>query len=252
MADLGTFYGEGYYQRQMDSSYRSGRIYASAMSEIMMPKNVVDIGCGRGTWLKAFKELGATTLVGFDGTWNSQDKMVDESITFYSCDLNRPIPSSTKFDLAMSVEVAEHLEPASSNIFIESLTNFSDVVLFGAAFTGQGGTNHINEQAHTYWAKIFQSFGFRPFDVFRPKLWGDERVSFWYRQNIFLYVKTDSESYVYLNSKGYNPLSDIAFMDCVHPETYLARILQPSFRLSLKNTLRAFYPAIKRRIGFLP
>src|ERR1700675_552820 len=32
------------------------------------PKSVLDVGCGHGAWLKACHELGATQLLGLDGT----------------------------------------------------------------------------------------------------------------------------------------------------------------------------------------
>jgi SAM-dependent methyltransferase len=223
---LAKYYGDDFYKDQMDASLRSALKYVELLTPLYEPDTVVDVGCGRGTWLKAFKEKGASRLVGYDGTWNTQENMVDQSITFYGVDLNNPITvsDSDRFDLAMSLEVAEHLALSSAKNFIQSLTNLSNVVLFGAAYTQQEGTNHINEQPHTYWAKIFSDFDYVPYDLFRPAVWGDEEIPFWYQQNTFLYVKNNSALVKVLQSSGHHPIKNIAFLDCVHPVLYESKI----------------------------
>jgi hypothetical protein len=239
-------YNDRFYQGQMAESYNSAKIYASYLSNFLVPKTVVDVGCGRGTWLKAFHEIGAKKLVGFDGAWNTQSAMVEKSISFNACDLNKPISvnNSERFDLAISLEVAEHIEPSSALTFVTSLTNLSDIVLFSAAFTGQGGKSHINERKHTDWANQFISLNYEPFDIFRQVFWADDRIPFWYRQNVFLYVHKDSDAYDTIKSKNIASLSNIAFMDCIHPELYLVllqRLSSPLCRLD--EALKRIYHA---------
>jgi len=227
MNSLNKLYDDGFYDAQMSGSYRSAKTYAGILSAFFIPDSVADVGCGRGTWLKAFKERGATNLVGFDGEWNAQSNMIEDDITFVQCDLNLPIKmadNDKKFDLAMSLEVAEHLLPSSAEKFVGSLTNLSDIVLFGAAFTGQGGRNHINERPPTYWAALFSPQAYVPFDIFRAAVWGNDDVEFWYQQNTFLYIRKDSSSYATMLSKGASPMPNVAFMDCVHPSLYYRKL----------------------------
>ena len=66
----------------MDGSYRSASEYVKYLSQLYQPESVIDLGCGRGTWLKAFKDIGVERLVGLDGKWNSQGRMVEQSIKF--------------------------------------------------------------------------------------------------------------------------------------------------------------------------
>lgn len=66
-------YDDKFYEGQTSASFRSAEIYAQHLHKFAQPKSVVDFGCGRGTWLRAFGLLGATRLVGFDGEWNSQE-----------------------------------------------------------------------------------------------------------------------------------------------------------------------------------
>jgi SAM-dependent methyltransferase len=222
---LAKFYGDDFYEKQVGASLTSAMTYAALLAPLFIPASVVDLGCGRGTWLKAFKDIGATKLVGYDGNWNTQRNMIDQAIVFRSANLNEPIRpvDSERFDLAMSLEVAEHLEPSSATTFIRSLTDLSDVILFGAAYTKQGGDNHINEQAHTYWAEIFMSFECVPYDLFRPVVWGDKEIPFWYQQNTFLYVRRNTHLVEVLANAGQYPIKNLAFMDCVHPVLYQSR-----------------------------
>ena len=185
------------------------------------PLSVVDVGCGRGTWLAACRELGLTRTVGLDGTWNAQDKMVHPLIEFHACDLEQKVALDGAFDLVMSLEVAEHLDSGASDTFLDSLTSLGDAVLFGAAFTAQPGTNHVNTRPHSFWARKFLARGYALFDLFRGVFWSDERIEPWYRQNTFLYVKPQHPLYAALLSRGHSSQPDARFTDCVHPWLYL-------------------------------
>src|SRR5262249_12923454 len=68
------------------------------------------------------------------------------------------------------------------------LTGLGPVVAFSAAIPGQGGTGHLNEQWPGYWSARFARSGYRAFDVIRPQIWMDDRIAWWFRQNIVLYV----------------------------------------------------------------
>jgi hypothetical protein len=223
MQKSGLLYGDSFYAGHMAGSYRSARLYSECLSKVYSPVSVVDVGCGRGAWLKAFKESGASRLLGFDGVWNSQQKMIEDSLIFKAFDLNKPIVVDERFDLAMSLEVAEHLAPSSAETFVKSLVGLSDVVMFGAAFVEQGGANHINERENSYWAGLFASHQYVAFDMFRPVFWGDSRVESWYQQNTFLYVRQGSLALAMISSKGMSPVSNLGFMDCLHPDLYLYR-----------------------------
>jgi len=215
---IATVYDQHYFDRQTARSYAGATKYVRLLRHIFKPKSVVDLGCGRGAWLKAFREAGARDLVGFDGQWLSQKQMLDSSIRFHQTDLNFPLFFNQRFDLAISTELGEHLKPASARILVQSLIKLADVVLFSAAYTGQGGVGHINEQPHSYWAKMFVADGYVPFDIFRSQIWGDPEVPYYYQQNVFLYVRKGSESYQALLKKQVFPLQNIEFMNCLHPK----------------------------------
>ncbi|MDD2900519.1 MAG: methyltransferase domain-containing protein [Desulfuromonadaceae bacterium] len=217
-----SLYGQDFYNSQILGSLQSAQVYLYHLFSIWgVPGSVVDIGCGRGAWLATCRDLGVKRVVGLDGTWNSQEAMLDQDIEFHSADLEKRLLLTGPFDLAVSLEVAEHLQPESSDAFVESLCCLSDVVLFGAAFTGQPGVNHINTRPHSFWAKKFFARGYVLFDIFRPTFWEDARVEPCYRQNTFLYVKSGHPLHSTLLNRGYSDNQDAKFIDCVHPAIYL-------------------------------
>lgn len=103
-------------------------------------------------------------------------------------DLTKPLHLRKNFDFAISVEVAEHINSKYSDVFVETLCNHSDVILFSAAIPMQGGTGHINEQPCSYWAKKFSQHGYYAIDCLRPALWNNENIEIWYINNVILYV----------------------------------------------------------------
>lgn len=223
MMNMGdSLYGQDFYNSQIFGSLQSAQVYLYHLFSIWgVPESVVDIGCGRGAWLATCRDFGVKRVVGIDGDWNSQEAMIDPSIEFHSANLEKKLTLTGPFDLAISLEVAEHLQPESSDAFVESLSSLSDVVLFGAAFSGQPGVNHINTRHHSFWAKKFFSRGYVLFDLFRPTFWNDDRVEPCYRQNTFLYVKPSHTLYLTLINHGYAYSQDAQFVDCVHPTIYL-------------------------------
>jgi cyclopropane fatty-acyl-phospholipid synthase-like methyltransferase len=133
-------YNNEFYEKQVDGAYLSARKYVSVLNRFYVPTSVIDIGCGRGAWLKAFYEANSLVCDGLDGPWNSQNNMLTQAIRFRATDLNKiNFENSKKYDLAISLEVAEHLKPEAAENFISQITSVAEVVIFGAAYTKQGG-----------------------------------------------------------------------------------------------------------------
>ncbi len=131
-----------------------------------------------------------------------------------------------RFDLAMTLEVAEHLTPTRADSFIEDLTKLSDVILFSAAIPAQGGTNHVNEQWQSYWAEKFLRLGYVGIDCIRPAVWENSELDTCRKQNPFIYAKS-SELYRYPElQEFYLKHRDGTIFDAVHPELYVMKIME--------------------------
>jgi predicted nucleic acid-binding Zn-ribbon protein len=132
-------------------------------------------------------DLGVTDVAGLDGDYVDRNMLMIPEANFRPTDLRRRITMDRRFDLAISMEVAEHLPYHRSETFVRDLVALSDVVLFSAALPYQGGVDHINEQWLEFWAVLFQRYGYLPCDVFRRQFWGDHAVEFWYSQNLMVF-----------------------------------------------------------------
>lgn len=217
-------YTREYYKRIQEGSLQSAREVVPLLLSLIQPKNILDVGCGTGAWLSVFKEQGIEDIWGVDGEDFGSATLLFDKERFIELDLSRSFQMCQKFDLVMSLEVAEHLPPEQAGIFIQSLVKISPVVLFSAAIPGQGGLNHVNEQWPVYWAGLFQSHGYLCIDCLRKKIWNNSKVKFWFRQNMFLYVKQEYLKTYPSLAIQYEPGQD-APLSLVHPELYLRKLI---------------------------
>jgi hypothetical protein len=157
---------------------------------MVSPRSVIDIGCGRGHWLVEFSNLGITDIRGVDSAAVLENStLVIPAENFCEHDLQLPLQAARKFDLAMCLEVAEHLPTRSALQLLDTLVACADVVVFSAAIPGQGGVGHINERWPWYWRDAMDLRGYVQYDPFRHQLWHNPDIALYYRQNLFLYVK---------------------------------------------------------------
>lgn len=178
-----------YIHEEIVHNFKAAREVVPYVLELLGSKSIVDIGCGIGTWLKVFEENGIDDILGIDGDYVVKSLLKIDEFKFIPYDLEQLFTTERKFDLAISLEVAEHLSIESADVFIKSICSLSDTVLFSAAIPNQGGQNHVNEQEPNYWIQKFQREGYELFDVVRPVFWDNENVDSWYRQNMLLFVK---------------------------------------------------------------
>jgi SAM-dependent methyltransferase len=187
-----TTYDLNYYQSSaLDPELLSPRIIVPIVMSLARPKSVIDVGCGLGHWLSEFRKLGVERVLGLDGAHIDPEWLVIPKDLFRAVDLAQPFPLKERFDLAVCLEVAEHLPEASAGTLVELLVKSAPIVLFSCAIPMQGGTQHINEQWPEYWRQLFQKHDYAMLDLIRPAVWKNREVKFWYRQNMFLCVAGD-------------------------------------------------------------
>lgn len=207
-AQASTVYTPAFFDELTEGTRGSARTVIPAVIELLKPASVLDVGCGTGTWLSEWRRAGVTDVVGIDGDYVDRAALQLTAEQFVPADLRRPFSLDRKFDLVQSFEVAEHLEEAHADAFVESLAAHGETILFSAAVPGQGGTHHVNEQWPSYWAEKFAKAGYTAYDVIRPRFWTDPRVVWWYKQNILLFAR------------GREFGDEAATLDVIHPEFY--------------------------------
>lgn len=124
-------------------------------------RTVLDIGCGEGHSLKAFRELGCE-VVGTDG-------IAQEDPDIHVVDYTKGPPEdlwaygavpATEFDLGWCCEVVEHIE---ERYLPNLLSDFERCGLICMTFAepGQQGYHHVNLQTADYWLGALAAIGFQ-------------------------------------------------------------------------------------------
>jgi len=223
-------YAREFFVTEMEGSQRSAELVAPVCMELLEPTSVVDVGCGVGTWLAAFRDAGVETTTGFDGDYVDRDLLQIPLDSFVPIDLEERLSHGRRYDLAICLEVAEHLSPERGPSLIDDLTSLAPAVLFSAAVPFQGGTDHRNERWQDYWAGLFAERGFQLCDCIRPRIWGDSRVDPWYSQNALVY----HDSSVQIADSGGLPLR------VIHPDMWFRHATRT---IPLADLARAVYPS---------
>jgi SAM-dependent methyltransferase len=161
--------------------------------QYISPTSVVDVGCGTGRFLEEFKERGVDTILGLDGPATEAVFRPDAS-NFLAVDLTAPVEQNQRFDLALCLEVAEHLPAESADCLVKTLTDLAPLVLFSAAHPDQGGQGHINEQWPTYWYRRFAQHGYVALDILRGPLGDEPGLLDCYRRNLVFFVESSHAS----------------------------------------------------------
>lgn len=116
-------------------------------------KKIRDFGCGPGIYVQSIKEY-VDDVVGYD---------TDERIVgIDNLQVKSIFDIDDKSDLIVCLEVAEHIDSKFNNDIVNSICrNLNDggVLMWTAAFPGQGGDGHINCQTREYWIEQFTNAG---------------------------------------------------------------------------------------------
>jgi len=224
-------YPRAFYDDLKDTALPSARRVVPLLRELMTIASAVDVGCGDGGWLKALQETGTQKILGLDGDWVREDQLLIDSTRLVRCTLGETLPVDDRFDLAIALEVAEHLPADRASNFVSELTRLAPVVLFSAAIPGQGGLNHVNEQWPGYWAALFAGHGYQPIDTLRWRIWSDDAVTWWYKQNLLLFASDTALASNAGLAEARKATVAGAPLAVVHPDRFaaVARLTRPGF-----------------------
>jgi SAM-dependent methyltransferase len=244
-----TLYSAKFFKSCSGGSLLSAKQIVPHLKRLTECDSVIDVGCGLGTWLSVFNECGVTDFQGIDGGYINQENLLIPRNRFIAADLTNPPQIQRQFDLAICLEVAEHLPSTAETTLIDFLTGLSSIVAFSASIPFQNGTAHINEQWLEHWVQHFRSRGYVAIDCIRPRFWSNPDVEWWYAQNTILYAKEKAlDNYPHLSAlcEKKDPFS------CVHPRLLLYKQdqitnmpMKQAWRLAFNRTWKAVLRRLK-------
>ncbi len=242
------YYDKKFYGLLQNGSYKSAQRLLPFVNELFHPTSVLDLGCGVGYWIKVWKdEMKLDDVLGIEGSYVTEDMFYLPKKYLRNEDLKLPLSLGRKYDLVMSLEVAEHIDEKYADVFIQNLVDAGDIVLFSAAIKGQIGTYHVNEQMPEYWAAKFARHGYEVVDYIRPIIWNDPEIDYWYRQNILLFIKKEKLSYYpQLSVALQGTRAD--YLTRIHPEKYFAYVEEANQLQSFGGFVKHHMNRLKKRI----
>lgn len=175
--------------------------YSSRLAYLLLqvlPKDapVVDYGCGPGMYVAYLRARGYRAL-GIEGTKDINEIGMVTDIRV--ADLSKPLPPDVVgpewVGNAISFEVGEHIDPASEDIFLDSLTaRCSGRIVLSWAIPNQGGHGHVNEQPNQHIVEQMAKRGFainiQTSNFLRMSL--AEDPAWWFRNTLMVFDKTAS------------------------------------------------------------
>lgn len=229
-------YGRGFFAtRHQKTKYSAETILGLILPNLPDVRSVADIGCGVGTWLEVAREKGATSIAGYDGPWVDRELLQIPEHCFHQTNLAESLEIDGEVDLAICLEVMEHIPEDSAKKRMDLLLSRCRFLLFGAAVPLQGGTGHINEKSQSYWVDYITSRGFLAYDPIRWKIWNDEPIPYWYKQNMLLYVNSREAALLPDEISRYQ-LTAESLINVIHPQ--LLEKLNRKIERRNKNPLR--------------
>jgi len=128
-------------------------------------RSMIDVGCGLGAMIDLAQSKGLFVW-GIDG-----DPQIEHQLIVHHDYTTGPF-RSVPHDLIWCVEFVEHVEAIYQENY---LATFADgrVLFLTAAYPGQGGYHHVNEQPMDYWIDLLTAHG-----------WAlDQEVTDWVHEN---------------------------------------------------------------------
>jgi hypothetical protein len=183
------------------------------LREAHQPRSVLDVGCGKGTWLRAALDSGVRDVVGVDGVQIPADELLIPADAFRCFDLR-------------------HLEQSHADTLTATLVRHSDQIIFSAACPGQPGQHHVNCKWPEWWQSRFNALGYTCNDEIRSKLWNEPTLEPWYRQNIFTAKKDPGRA-----------RSEPLLKSLIHPEMLPYLISCSAREAAVKNIEKGCMPA---------
>lgn len=240
-------YDPEYYKGFADKSRSSARAAFEVLRRHHTFNSVVDVGCGQGFWLREFHDLGTRNILGLDGPWVKANDLLIAPECFVPADLAKPIKRSVRYDLALCMEVAEHLPPTSAKTIVASLAGLADVVLFSASIPYQPGDLHQNCQWPEYWAALFAEHDYLPCDCIRSALWDHPGVTVHYKNNSILYVRKSALEYMAAKEQLQASVK-LPPPRLVHPDMYISVAGTMSAYIDAQQTLAWSFRTFTRNL----
>lgn len=152
-----------YYQAINKEESHQAYALADSIEALYHPKSIVDLGCGTGLYIRPFltKDVDFLGVDISESAFNDKVRCVGADRLKIVDIANQGFSLPKKYDVALCLEVLEHIGNEKTNVLIDNITKASDILIVSAAQPGQAGLNHVTLEPPEYWNKLFAEKGFK-------------------------------------------------------------------------------------------
>jgi len=172
---------------------------AAELRRFFAAETVLDIGCGKGDYLRAFR-AGGVECWGIDGNPHTPQLTAGlGDVADITQPLNGEVPAA---DWVLCLEVLEHVPPDYESIAVDNVCSHARRgIVVSWAQPGQGGDGHFNEQPLEYVREQFEARGFRYHEQDTQRL-RSQASSFWGKNNLMVFYKEQNRHVEITRSPG--------------------------------------------------
>ena len=188
-------YNSVYFENDVEKpAVASAPAITESIISDLQPNSVIDVGCGTGALIQVLKENGCQVF-GLEYAEAALQLCRARGVDVQKFDLEKEtLAIGRTFDVAISMEVGEHLPEKSADRYVEILAQLSNTIVFSAASPGppeRHAHDHVNEQPKQYWLSKFRALGLECDEVMSRrwrKKWQDSgSVVYWYHENVMIF-----------------------------------------------------------------
>jgi len=141
---------------------RNAPLFVAALTETFsLAHSYNDVGCGTGQFVRQLRIKGkACEGFEYSGWGRAFGLVIGVKIHKFDLCSTPPISGLKRASIAYSLEVGEHVPAQLAEVFVKTLIEAGEIVVFTAAPPGQVGHGHINCQSKQYWADLFFKFDY--------------------------------------------------------------------------------------------
>lgn len=154
-------YDDEFFVRNQDEGLKMAEWFVPLLKDTFKFNSLIDVGCGTGHYLLFCQRTGVADVFGIEGSSAAFKHLLVPNHIVAKHDLRDPYPFQRRWHIAISIEVAEHIDVVDTDNYLKILCDAADLVVITAAPLGQGGTRHINEHPREWWMDKFSSRGYR-------------------------------------------------------------------------------------------
>ena len=172
----------GYWTDANNEGHFFDRALAEGLIPLFSEKAVADFGCGKGDYVRFFREHGIDAL-GFDG--NPLTEKLTQGLGKV-CDLSKPAKLGT-FDWVLSLEVGEHIPAVYEQTFLKNIFDHSrEGAILSWAVLGQEGRGHVNTRDNVSIKELFAAEGYTNDTALEAKLRSCSTLD-WFKQTLMVF-----------------------------------------------------------------